>query len=150
MDLNLLDAELRRDEGVKSTIYLDSKGIPTVGVGHNCKTSPLPAKWQCPLSDDQINQLLNHDLQIVFAGLDLHIPWWRNVDEVRQRVLANMAFNMGVADLLGFKCTLAAAQRGAYVTASAAMKQSAWFREVGDRAVRLCSAMESGVMPEPT
>ncbi|WP_338862872.1 hypothetical protein [Mycetohabitans rhizoxinica] len=27
--------------------------------------------------------------------LDRHLPWWRSLDAVRQRVLINMAFNLG-------------------------------------------------------
>ena len=39
----LLIAELRRDEGVRYSPYKDSKGILTVGVGHNIEASALPA-----------------------------------------------------------------------------------------------------------
>lgn len=148
MNLTLLEAELRRDEGVRDTIYPDTKGVPTVGVGHNCKSSPLPAGWACPLTDGQVDSLLEHDLTVAFAALDLHLPWWRKLDEVRQRVVANMAFNLGVADLLGFHNTLLAMQRGSYAIAAAGMKASQWYGQVGDRAVRLCHAMEYGVMPD--
>ncbi|WP_175994556.1 glycoside hydrolase family protein [Burkholderia vietnamiensis] len=147
MNLDLMDKELRRDEGVRYVRYLDSRGIPTTGVGHNLSAAPLPAEWSFPLNDTQVNQLLNHDLAVTLAGLDLHLPWWRKLDEVRQRVIANMAFNMGVDKLLGFKNTLAAVQRGAYAVAAAGMKASRWYSQVGQRAVRLRMAMETGVMP---
>ena len=146
-NLALLEAELRRDEGVRYTIYLDSVGVPTVGVGHNCKVSPLPAGWTCPLTDGQVNALLSHDLQIVFAALDLHLPWWKSLDSVRMRVVANMAFNLGIGGLLGFHNTLLAMQRGSYAVAAAGMLSSVWAGQVGDRAKRLASAMEYGVMP---
>lgn len=152
-NLALLIAELRRDEGVRYSIYLDTKGVPTVGVGHNCRTSPLPAGWACPLTDGQVNQLLDHDLTVTFASLDLHLPWWSSLDAVRQRVIANMCFNMGIGNtalgtgLLGFKTALGAMQRGSYAIAAAAMMNSAWFTQTGDRAKRLCQAMETDVMP---
>ncbi|MBU9629921.1 glycoside hydrolase family protein [Burkholderia multivorans] len=147
MNLDLMDKELRRDEGVRYVPYRDTKGIPTVGVGHNLLASPLPPGWKYPLTDDQVNSLLNHDLQVAFAALDLHIPWWRKLDEVRQRVIANMDFNMGIATLMEFKNTLSAVQRGAYDIAAAGMKASRWYSQVGQRAVRLRMAMETGVMP---
>lgn len=146
-NLAFLEAELRRNEGVRYTIYLDSVGVPTVGVGHNCKVSPLPAGWTCPLTDGQVNALLSHDLQIVFAALDLHLPWWKSLDAVRMRVVANMAFNLGIGGLLGFHNTLLAMQRGSYAVAAAGMLSSVWAKQVGDRAKRLASAMEYGVMP---
>lgn len=150
MDLALLEAELRRDEGVRRFPYQDnSKGkIPTVGVGHNLQAKPLPSSWTYPLSDAQVTQLLEEDIADTLANLDRNLPWWRQMDEVRQRVIANMAYNLGIGKLLGFKNTLAAMQRGSYAIAAAGMKNSAWFSQVGARAVRLCSAMETGRMPD--
>ena len=148
MNLNLMDAELRRDEGVRYVPYLDTATPPrrTCGVGHNMDASPLPDGWTFPLSDAQVNTLLNHDLQVVFAALDLHLPWWRNLDEVRQRVVANMCFNMGIGTLMTFHNTLGAMQRGSYSVAAAGMLASKWAQQVGMRARRLAYAMEYDLM----
>jgi lysozyme len=151
MDMTLLDAELRRDEGVRYSPYNDTKGIPTVGVGHNLQAVHLPAGWTYPLTDAQVDTLLGHDLIVTFSGLDLHHPWWRQMDEVRQRVLANMAFNLGETRLDGFVNTLRAMQTGDYLGAAAGMSTSAWASQVGNRATRLIEAMRTGIMPnEPT
>ena len=146
-NLALLIAELRRDEGVEYGEYIDPAGIPSTGVGHNLRVSPLPAGWSFPLSDAQVDQLLTGDLDETFLELNHSLPWWTALDDVRQRVIANMCFNMGIGDLLDFHNALGATQRGAYAIAAAAMKASEWYGEVGDRAVRLCTAMETGVMP---
>lgn len=154
MNLLLLEAELRRDEGVRYMPYLDTATPPkrTVGVGHNLDVSPLPAGWTFPLSDAQVTQLLTRDISTTLAKLDSALPWWRQMDEVRQRVVANMCFNMGIGSastgkgLLGFR-TLAAMQRGSYAVAAAGMLNSKWATQVGARATRLASAMETGVMP---
>ncbi|NML34965.1 glycoside hydrolase family protein [Paraburkholderia antibiotica] len=147
MNLQLLEAELRRDEGVRYSVYLDGVGVPTVGVGHNCKVSPLPDGWVCPLTNGQVNQLLARDIASTVAKLDKNLPWWRQMDDVRMRVLANMCFNLGIGGLLGFKNTLAAMQRGSYAVAAAGMTSSKWASQVGARAQRLAQAMETGVMP---
>jgi lysozyme len=147
MDLVLMDAELRRDEGVRYWPYTDTRGISSTGVGHNLRAIPLPSSWAYPLTDAQVTQLLNQDLQNTFAALDQNLPWWRALDDVRQRVVANLAFNLGVARLLTFHNALGAMQRGAYAIAAAAMQNSSWYSQVGARAVRLCHAMETGVMP---
>ena len=146
MYIELLGKELRRDEAVRDIVYLDSKGIPTIGVGHNCQASPLPADWVQPLTDAQIDQLLNHDLTVTFAGLDLHLAWWRSLDEVRQRCIANMCFNMGIHTLLEFKNSLRFLQVGEYQHAASNFRQSKWFQQVGNRAVRICDAIETGIM----
>lgn len=146
-NLALLIAELRRDEGVEYVEYPDSKGIPTTGVGHNLQVSSLPAGWTYPLTDAQVNQLLTQDLQSTFAQLNTALPWWTSLDDVRQRVVANMCFNMGIGDLLDFHMALTAMESGNYAAAAADMRDSKWYGEVGDRAVRLCQAMQTGVMP---
>lgn len=145
--ISALESDLRRDEGVRYNKYKDSRGIVTVGVGHNCESSPLPKGFVCPLSDNQVNHLLFVDIHDTFAALDSHLPWWRSMDDVRKRVIANMAFNLGIGKLLGFHNALAAMRSGDYVKAAAEMKDSEWYGEVGDRAVRLCQAMQTGVMP---
>lgn len=138
---DLLIKELRRDEGVEYSPYLDIVGIETVGVGHNLKAKPLPDGWTYPLSDDQVDQLLAEDLQAVFDDLDRTLPWWRNLNYPRQRVLANMTFNLGLAGMLGFKNTLAAIQQGRYSAAGAGMMASKWAKQVGQRADRLADMM---------
>jgi len=149
-NLALLIAELRRDENVRYVPYLDNAKPPneTVGAGHNLRVSPLPAGWTYPLSDKQVDQLLTGDLDETFLELNHSLPWWTSLDDVRQRVIANMCFNMGIGDLLDFHMTLAAMQSGEYTAAAADMEDSEWYGEVGDRAVRLCQAMATGVMPD--
>jgi lysozyme len=143
-NLLVLIAELRRDEGVEYKPYKDTKGIDTVGVGHNLQASPLPAGWTYPLTDEQVNVLLTQDISNVFADLDHNLPWWVNLNDVRQRVLANMAFNLGIVKLLGFRNTLASMRQGNYKDASSGMLNSAWASQVRGRAVRLADMMLRG------
>jgi lysozyme len=148
MNLALLEAELRRDEGVRYMPYLDSRGYKTAGVGHLLSGAPLPAGWSYPLTDVQVDQWLAQDISAALYALDQKCPWWRSMDEVRQRVIANMCFNLGITKLLGFKHALASMQAGDYPAAAAGMRASSWYGQVKDRAVRLCEAMETGVMPD--
>jgi len=136
--------ELRRDEGVRYVPYEDTMGIPTVGVGHNLRASPLPAGWAYPLTDDQVNALLDQDLQNVYHDLDRSLPWWTQLCNVRQRVLANLVFNMGINGVLTFRNTLAAVRQGRYADAKAGMLASKWATQVGARAIRLADMMEQG------
>jgi lysozyme len=144
-NLLVLISELRRDEGVEYVAYKDTKGIDTTGVGHNLQASPLPDGWSYPLTDEQVNVLLTQDISNVFADLDHNLPWWTDLNDVRQRVLANMAFNLGITKLLGFKNTLAAMRQGKYKDASSGMLNSAWASQVRGRAVRLADMMLRGV-----
>ena len=136
----LLIAELKRDEGVRYEPYFDVVGIKTVGVGHNLKAKPLGLIY--PIDDAMVDRILALDIADVFEALDDHLPWWRALSEVRQRVLANMAFNLGIGGLLGFNNTLAAVKDERYAEAAKGMLASKWARQVGDRAKRLAEMME--------
>ena len=140
----LLIGELRRDEGVRYEPYNDTMGIPTVGVGQNLKAAPLPDVWSYPLTDDQVDNLLKQDLQVVYKGLTDNLPWWLFLDAVRQRVLANMCFNMGIGKLLTFQNTLGFVKNGQFKQAADGMANSVWAKQVGERAVRLENMMRTG------
>jgi lysozyme len=133
----LLAADLRRDEGVRRKPYKDSLGIWTVGVGHNLESGPI-------LSDAAVQQILVDDIDTTLHWLDVALPWWLNLDPIRQRVLANMAFNLGPG-LLEFRHTLAAMKAQDFSTAADGMRSSAWAGQVGARADRLAQIMETGV-----
>ena len=138
----LLIEELKRDEGVRYSPFLDSEGIKTVGVGHNLEAHPLELSY--PLTNEQVNQILADDLVRVFSGLDRKIGWWRNLSYARQRVLANMAINLGVDGLLGFRRMILAVDRGHYDQAAREMLNSKWATQVFGRAVRLAKMMAEG------
>lgn len=143
-DDSILNQELRRDEGVRYSPYLDTVGVQTVGVGHNMEAKPLPTLWSFPLSDSQVDKLLAGDLADVFDDLDRVLPWWRNLTYARQRVLCNMVFNLGIQGLLGFVNTLKFIQNGKYELAANGMLASKWARQVHGRANRLADMMRDG------
>lgn len=135
--------ELRRDEGVRYSPYNDSRGYLTVGVGHLI-TGTMPGGWTFPLDDGQVDALLESDLMTVYSDLDNALPWWEDLNDVRQRVICNMCFNLGLPKLLGFTNTLAAMRQGRYADAANGMLNSAWASQVGVRAVRLANMMRTG------
>jgi lysozyme len=138
----LLTAELRRDEGVVRHAYQDHLGFWTIGVGRL-----IDARRGGGLSEAEIDQLLANDIARFEAELDLRAPWWRELDPVRRRVILNMAFNLGVTGLLGFRNTLAAVRAGQWETAAAGMLASKWATQVGARATRLAAMMRTGLAP---
>lgn len=121
MDVEILKDQLIRHEGDKPTPYLDSKGIWTVGVGHNMN-NPLSHKARMQIFDDDLNEAIS---QCVHA-----FPGFVNLSENRQMVLVNLCFNMGLHRLLGFKKMLAALWQGDYETAADELLDSAWATDV--------------------
>ncbi len=136
-----LTGDIARDEGCGWVAYRDTVGIWTIGFGHTGPEVVEGLTW----TDQQCRDQLEADIARVEAELDAHLPWWRSLNDARQDVLANMAFNLGVGGLMGFKHTLEAIQGGSFGLASAGMLGSKWASQVGDRARRLADIMESGV-----
>lgn len=139
MDLVKLSAELTRDEGKRLSPYRDTKGLLTIGIGRN-----LDAKG---ISEDEALYLLANDITEACQLLDANVPWWRQMNEPRQRVLANMCFNMGWGTLSQFKNTLKAMQESRYEDAARGMLDSLWAEQVGARATRLAEMMRTGKEP---
>jgi len=131
-----LCTDLKRDEGVRFRAYQDSVGVWTIGVGHNLQSNPLSARV--------VDSILDDDLTTVFQQLDHSLPWWTALDPIRQRVLANMGFNLGIGRLLQFTQTLRFIEAGAYDAAADAMLKSRWSQQVGQRAQRLAAMMRTG------
>lgn len=134
-DAAALKAELTRDEGRKPRIYTDTVGKVSGGIGRNLTDKGF--------RDNEIDLMYQNDVAETEAWLDRNLPWWRQLDAVRQRVVMNMAFNMQ-GKLLTFVNTLAAMQRGDYAAAADGMLASKWATQVGARATRLADMMRSG------
>lgn len=139
MDKKQLTKELRRDEGVVPFAYQDHLGYWTIGVGRL-----IDKRKGGGLSDAEIDFLLSNDIDRFEKQVIDALPWYSRLDDVRQRVLVNMAFNLGIAGLLGFKNTLAMIERGDYAGAAKGMLNSKWATQVGERAKRLATMMETG------
>ena len=88
--------------------------------------------------------LLHNDIDRVRRELDKSLPWWRNLSDVRQKVLISMAFNLGMGRLLQFNRMLSALQDGDYTAAAEEMLSSVWANQVGTRAIELADMMENG------
>lgn len=129
--------QLRLDEGVKDKPYLDTEGNWSIGVGRNLTANGLIPR--------EIDFLLMNDIDRVISELDKNIPFFVTFDDVRQEVLVNMCFNLGISRFMAFKKMIAALQKQNFKLAAAEMKDSKWFTQVGNRAIRLCRQMETGV-----
>jgi lysozyme len=135
--------DLQRDEGCRLDAYLDTVGVWTIGYGHTGPEVRKGLVWNQTMADAQLATDEAHHT----AELRKRLPWFDGLDDVRQDVLANMAFNLGVDGLLGFKNTLAMVKRGDYAGAAENMLKSKWAAQVKGRASRLAKLMRTGARP---
>jgi len=132
--------QLKGDEDVRSQVYKDSLGFFTIGVGR-LVDDRKPGSGLRPV---EIDFMLNNDVDDRINALQKALPWFQNLDDVRQGVLLNMAFQMGTDCLLGFKNTLEMVRQGQYSQAADAMLQSKWAQQTPNRAKRLSDQMRTG------
>lgn len=142
--------DLRRDEGMRTFPYQDSRGFWTIGVGHNISADPallarLPELHKTGLTDREVGDLLAADVAAVKRRLDVELPWWRDLDDVRQDVMVNLAFNLGADKLASWRHTLGDIQAGKFTAAGVDLAtDEPWASQVHARAQRLAAQMQTG------
>lgn len=127
-------------EGKKRFVYRCTSNALTIGVGRNID----PNKGGIGLSDDEILYMLRNDIKRVYDELDSNLPWFKDLDDVRQDVLQDMCFNMGINRLLNFRKMLAAVELGLYDRASDELLNSKYAEQVKGRALKLARMMKEG------
>lgn len=130
-----LREQLRRDEGFRLKPYRDTVGKLTIGCGRNLTDKGISA--------EEAYLLLDHDIAEVRASLG-RFDWFTALDEARQGVCLNMAFNLGIGGFLAFSKMIQALEVQDYERAAAEMKNSRWAGQVRTRADRLVQQMRSG------
>jgi lysozyme len=123
-------------EGLRLKPYTDTVGKLTIGIGRN-------------LSDDGISAaeakaLCLADVIEAEAELDRHAAWWRNMDETRQQVLAELAFMLGWPRLSGFHQMLGKLEVGNTAGAAEELLNSHLAAEIPARARLLAAALRTG------
>ena len=149
MNKKKMIAQLRLHEGERLKPYRCTAGKLTIGVGRNLDDRRLTSDemeylFSGGITADQSAYLLNSDIDYHWTKLLNHIPWVEMLDEIRQRVMLDMAFNIGISGLLTFRRTLGHIKAGNYALASSAMLESKWATQVGQRARRLATMMKTG------
>lgn len=136
IDMSLMSAELKVDENYEGRMYKCSADANTIGYGFNLDSEVMPERIASLLLMDGILSRLE--------SLE-RLPWFHTLNDTRQRVILNMAFNLGVTGMLKFKGMIAGICDHDYERAAFEMTDSKWFYQVGDRSVRLVEMMRSGV-----
>ena len=149
--------KLIEHEGMVLTVYKDSLGIDTIGIGRNLKDRGISREeldyldipnmevvYEHGISEADARYLALNDIAIVENELCRVHNCVENLDSVRQLVLMDMAFNMGVPRLCKFVKMWNAIHEEKWEAASREMLDSKWARQVGRRAKILSDAMASG------
>lgn len=122
-DKKLID-RLIDHEGMRKFVYQDSEGYWTIGIGR-CVDSRIGRG----LSIDEQMYLLNNDISQCRKELR-KTPFYSIQAPVRQDVLVELCFNLGIDKLLKFTKMLSAFTAKDYKKASAELVDSKWATQV--------------------
>ena len=145
MNIEQLRKELEVDEGVKYEIYNDHLGYPTFGIGHLVRdTDPeAGAALGTPVTEDRVIQAFNEDVETVLNDCTILYGDFNELPEEAQLIIANMMFNLGRPRLTKFKGMKAGVDDRDWKKAADEMVDSAWYRQVPNRAGRLVTRMKA-------
>ena len=145
MNIEQLRKELEVDEGVKYEIYNDHLGYPTFGIGHLVRDTD-PEHGQeigTPVSEDRVIEAFNKDVESVLNDCTILYGDFSKLPEEAQLIIANMMFNLGRPRLSKFKGMKSGVDSRDWNKAADEMVDSAWYRQVTNRAERLVRRMRA-------
>lgn len=136
-------AQLVLHEGLRLVPYVDPVGKLTLGVGYNLADRgqelfefiikrKLGPQNDIKITKDEALKVLRYDIDRVDRSVPAAVPEYYSFDDVRQRVLVDMVFNLGLRTFLTFVGTIAALRKKDWPTAVAHLKVTVWARQVGD------------------
>lgn len=98
MNLKKIKESIENFESLELKPYICPAGKLTIGFGRNLQDNGI--------TRNEAEILLDNDLLNTKLELEDRLPIFTKLDDVRQDVLIQMAYNMGVPKLLGFKKTI--------------------------------------------
>lgn len=131
-----LKDQLVIDEGKRNIYYPDTKGKWTIGVGHNLADKPLSDRAIFVILDDDVRDA-ELDARKIFRCFD-------DLSDNRKCAVVNLSFNMGYRTLSIFNQFIALMEAGEFARAADDLLQTAYARQVGDRAKRVAELIRGG------
>lgn len=117
--------------------YHDTRGKLTIGVGRNLTDDGI--------TGEEAKFLLTNDIKKVRYQAQATFPWFNKLSPVRQNVVLDMIFNLGLGGFETFHNFISALSTGNFNSASQFMLQSKWANQVGYRATELSEMLRLDV-----
>ncbi|MGH9343650.1 MAG: glycoside hydrolase family protein [Terriglobia bacterium] len=147
--------------GPALTVYTDTMGHPTIGIGFNLdrpdalqKIAALGLDYakvragQQSLTMDQANQLFAGDVNTAVSAARIILPAFDSLPGAAQMVIADMIFNLGPRGFAAFTRTIGAFETQNWGMAAVEMTQSTWYTQTGQRSrgdVQVIKQLAGGV-----
>ena len=141
INMGKLLASVKKHEGYRNKVYLDTLGKRTVGVGHLC----VEDFWEDDKEYDEkfLMTILEHDLETAIKGAKdlMSENGCMDMDEVAEEIIIEMIFQLGKTGVSKFKNMWKALSSLDYSTAASEMLDSRWAKQTPNRAQSMSADM---------
>tara|TARA_B100001248_G_scaffold261891_1_gene254818 strand:- start:1527 stop:1964 length:438 start_codon:yes stop_codon:yes gene_type:complete len=143
MNMDRLLESVKKHEGYRNKVYLDTLGKRTVGVGHLC----VEDWWDDNVEYEEkfLMDILQKDLQESIRGarelMDEH--GCKDIDEKAEELLIEMVFQLGRTGVSKFRNMWKCLSELNYVGASFEMLDSKWAKQTPNRAKAMAEQMKA-------
>ena len=142
MDMDRLLESVKKHEGYRNKVYLDTLGKRTVGVGHLC----VEDFWEDDKEYEEkfLMEILQKDLQQAIRGARslMEDHGCADIDEQAEEILIEMVFQLGMTGVSKFKKMWKALAEKNYIGASYEMLDSRWSKQTPNRAKAMAKTMK--------
>ena len=143
MDMDRLLASVKKHEGYRNKVYLDTLGKRTVGVGHLC----VEDFWEDDKEYEEkfLMTILEHDLSDAIKGANdlMAENGCMDMNEKAHEIIIEMVFQLGKTGVSKFKNMWKALSGLQYSAAAAQMLDSRWAKQPPNRANGMADIMRS-------
>lgn len=146
--MSLLE-NIKAHEGFRDHIYKDSVGKPTVGYGFLVAAlSPDELKLNGgkvePMSRETAEEILNLKVTKLRKRVPECLPWLASKPQSVQDTILEMAYQLDIAKLLGFKYTLQCIEAGNYAQAAKNLRESLLYKQTPRRVEDYIKGLRDG------
>ena len=141
MNMDRLLESVKKHEGYRNKVYLDTLGKRTVGVGHLC----VEDFWEDDKEYEEkfLMDILEADLQNAIKGAKdlMSENGCMDMDEIAEEIIIEMIFQLGKTGVSKFRNMWKALSSLDYSTPASEMLDSRWAKQTPNRAQSMSADM---------
>ena len=141
MNMDRLLESVKKHEGYRNKVYLDTLGKRTVGVGHLC----VEDFWEDDKEYEEkfLMTILEHDLQSAIKGAKdlMQEHGCMDIDELAEELIIEMVFQLGKTGVSKFRNMWKHLSALEYASAASEMLDSRWAKQTPNRAEAMSAQM---------
>ena len=141
MNMDRLLESVKKHEGYRNKVYLDTLGKRTVGVGHLC----VEDFWEDDKEYEEkfLMTILEHDLQSAIKGAKdlMQEHGCMDIDELAEEIIIEMVFQLGKTGVSKFRNMWKHLSALEYASAASEMLDSRWAKQTPNRAQSMSADM---------